>query len=303
MKNTELHTPTDGRPPIVLGQATIYDNCCLQSGDERLWIDPPSEKANVILEGKDKVFLTHIPKDWGVFQNKAEVLLGEQDKHLLSEKENHYFHLFRQEGFPDVEEVPSEYALNFSDGKESKVVPIRDGEEFRVGHCTVRCVHTPGPTPGHTCLYLPGEQVLFAGSLFALPSGAEGWKGAPSALEDLMNSLEKVKNMSIKEAVFRSDHTTDVQERAESIIRYCYFRLLELYRLIQDTPGLTAYELAERFSRQRTQWIDLPLVQKWDAMKETLSHLNYLRERDYVQVREGANGLINMPGARRLTDI
>jgi hydroxyacylglutathione hydrolase len=43
-----------------------------------------------------------------------------------------------------------------------------DGEAVQVGDCSGRVVHTPGHSPGSSCLYFPAEKVLFTGdTLFA----------------------------------------------------------------------------------------------------------------------------------------
>jgi glyoxylase-like metal-dependent hydrolase (beta-lactamase superfamily II) len=43
-----------------------------------------------------------------------------------------------------------------------------DGEAFRVGECQGRVLHTPGHSPGSSCLWFEGEKILFTGdTLFA----------------------------------------------------------------------------------------------------------------------------------------
>jgi glyoxylase-like metal-dependent hydrolase (beta-lactamase superfamily II) len=43
-----------------------------------------------------------------------------------------------------------------------------DGESFRVGACEAKVIHTPGHTPGSSCLWFPDARVLFTGdTLFA----------------------------------------------------------------------------------------------------------------------------------------
>jgi len=48
----------------------------------------------------------------------------------------------------------------------AKAVPdvrVADGEVLEVGGLRLRCVHAPGHTAGHLCVFLEGERVLFAG--------------------------------------------------------------------------------------------------------------------------------------------
>ena len=302
MDNMELNKPKDSRQPVVLGRTTIYDGSRIQNGESCLWVDPLSGVESDFPKEKCKVFLTHVPKSWNKSLDGADVFIGEKDKRLLKGQGNFLRCLFRQEGFPNAEQLPLECAMEPYIG-ENTVVSVRNGEKFFVGQCEVRCIHTPGPTPGHTCLYLPKEQVLFTGELLSQTMGIRVWKGAPHGLEDWMNSLEKIKALPVKQIFPVWNEPADFSERVDSMIRNCYFRVLELFRLVQDHPGLTAYELASDFSRKGIQWENLPLEEKKKAMNETLAYLNYLRERDYVRVREGEDGLVNLPGSRRLTDI
>ena len=41
--------------------------------------------------------------------------------------------------------------------------PLLDGDTFRVGGLTVRAVHTPGHTAGHTCYFVEETRLLFTG--------------------------------------------------------------------------------------------------------------------------------------------
>ena len=55
--------------------------------------------------------------------------------------------------------------------------PLEDGEEVAVGELRLSVVHTPGHTPGSTCLALPGH--LFSGdTLFPGGPGATGRPGS-----------------------------------------------------------------------------------------------------------------------------
>ena len=44
---------------------------------------------------------------------------------------------------------------------------VRDGEELELGGFKIKCLHTPGHTPGGVCFYLAEEKIVFSGdSLF-----------------------------------------------------------------------------------------------------------------------------------------
>jgi hydroxyacylglutathione hydrolase len=65
-----------------------------------------------------------------------------------------------------------------------------DGERFQLGACEARVIHTPGHSPGSSCLYLPEAKVLFTGdTLFA---GSVGRTDLPGGdFEALRRSIKE----------------------------------------------------------------------------------------------------------------
>jgi glyoxylase-like metal-dependent hydrolase (beta-lactamase superfamily II) len=76
---------------------------------------------------------------------------------------------------PDSEtgdmEIPEEHKEAREQAKKwraeaAKAVPdlrVSDGQVLQVGNLHLRCVHTPGHTAGHLCIFLEEEKALFAG--------------------------------------------------------------------------------------------------------------------------------------------
>lgn len=69
--------------------------------------------------------------------------------------------------------------------------PLRDGDEFAVAGAALSAIHTPGHTPGSTCLYAPALGTVFTGdTLFEGGPGATG--GRPfSNFEDIIRSIRE----------------------------------------------------------------------------------------------------------------
>lgn len=65
------------------------------------------------------------------------------------------------------------------------VQPLADGATFTVGGATVRAIHTPGHTPGSTCL-LVGGALITGDTLFP---GGPGRTGSPEALQQEIASI------------------------------------------------------------------------------------------------------------------
>ncbi|MGE0228303.1 MAG: MBL fold metallo-hydrolase [Dehalococcoidia bacterium] len=62
---------------------------------------------------------------------------------------------------------------------------LSDGAEVRVGHTTIRVIHTPGHTPGSICL-LVGKALLTGDTLFP---GGPGHSRTPEALQQEIGSI------------------------------------------------------------------------------------------------------------------
>ena len=62
----------------------------------------------------------------------------------------------------------------------------------------------------------------------------------------------------------------------------------ETREIITRTPGLSAYEIAGRmkWKIRADSWDDFPLQQKWFAVGECLSHLDYLLARGKIRRTE-----------------
>ncbi|HVM21344.1 MAG TPA: MBL fold metallo-hydrolase [Egibacteraceae bacterium] len=67
--------------------------------------------------------------------------------------------------------------------------PAGDGEEIRFGGATVRLIHTPGHTPGSTCVLLAGTHLFTGDTLF--PGGPGNTFGDAEAFAQIMDSLEQ----------------------------------------------------------------------------------------------------------------
>ena len=65
-------------------------------------------------------------------------------------------------------------------------VPMRDGEEVEVGDLRMRLIHTPGHTPGSTCIALP--RIVFTGDTL-FPGGPGATRRPESSFEQIIDSI------------------------------------------------------------------------------------------------------------------
>ena len=171
---------------------------------------------------------------------------------------------------------------------------LRDGDELHYGGHTLRCILTPGHTPGHLCLYEPEWKWFFCGDhvLFQISPNICRWSGVKDSLGDYLESLQRIKVLPVEHLfpAHRSE-SGSLRERAEELTAHHLRRIEDAFETVRDEPGLTGYDIAGRMRwkiRSRS-WEDFPMGQKFFAVGEALAHLDYLAARGRI-VRREENG-------------
>ena len=167
---------------------------------------------------------------------------------------------------------------------------LADGAELTYGGRRLRCILTPGHTPGHLCLYEPERRWLFCGDhvLFHITPNICRWSGVRDSLGDYLESLERVKELPVERLLpAHRAETGDLRARAEELRLHHLRRLENALDIVRRRPGLTAYDIAGemRWSIRCRDWGDFPVTQKFFAVGEALSHLDYLEVRGLVERR------------------
>jgi hypothetical protein len=79
--------------------------------------------------------------------------------------------------------------------------------------------------------------------------------------------------------------------RVDELLAHHARRLDETLRVIKADPGVNGYQIAARltWSIKAKSWEDFPIAQKWFAVGEALSHIDYLVEEKKItrEVRGG----------------
>lgn len=168
---------------------------------------------------------------------------------------------------------------------------LADGDELHYGGLTLRCILTPGHTPGHLCLYEPEKKWLFCGDhvLFQISPNICRWSGVRDSLGDYLESLQKIRNLPVEELfpAHRSE-SGSLPDRVDELTAHHLQRIEDAFETVRDEPGLTGYDVAGRMRwkiRSRS-WGDFPLGQKFFAVGEALAHLDYLAARGRIVSRE-----------------
>lgn len=173
---------------------------------------------------------------------------------------------------------------------------LNEGDVLHYGGCNLKCIATPGHTPGHMCLYDEEKQLIFLGDhvLFDITPNISIWVELKDALGDYLTSLQKVRNLPVKVALpgHRTLGSMTMQQRIDALLEHHKNRLAEAEQIIKNEPGSNAYHIASKMTwRIKTKnWEEFPPGQKWFAVGETMTHLDYLLLRNRITRLEDEAG-------------
>ena len=182
---------------------------------------------------------------------------------------------------------------------------LEDGEVLEYGGYRLRCLSTPGHSPGHLCLYDEERRVLFAGDhvLFHITPNICRWECMPDALGSYLDSLNRVKDLPVETLLpAHRTETGELKARSEELLAHHHRRLRDTMTVVAAQPGMTAYEIAGamRWQIRCRSWVDFPLTQKFFAVGEALSHLDYLRLRGLLRMEDERGKLTWYPEKQNL---
>lgn len=168
---------------------------------------------------------------------------------------------------------------------------LEEGEVLHYGGYALRCMLTPGHTPGHMCLYDGKRKMLFSGDhvLFHITPNICRWSGVADSLGDYLQSLDRVRELPVELLLpAHREETGDLKGRVEELKAHHARRVEEALAIVKRDPGLTAWQIAGHmaWSIRCRSWADFPLTQKFFAVGEALAHLDYLEVRGLVRRRE-----------------
>lgn len=159
---------------------------------------------------------------------------------------------------------------------------FEEGDILRYGGYELRCIVTPGHTPGHICLYSAPDRLMLTGDhvLFDVTPNITAAAPGIDSLGSYMESLKKIAAYPVSLALpgHRTSGDKSFHERVGELYRHHLNRLAEAERIVAEHPGINAYDAAGLMSWQirARDWEDFPLSQKWFATGEALAHLVHL---------------------------
>ena len=252
------------------------------------------------------LFITHMHSDHtgliGAFADHGCVVyMSESDCDYIVRYSNSKYRIeeFLREGFPREElesQAGQNHAIIYRLEEVSPITQVRDEFTFSVGDVQFQCVAAPGHTPGHTCLYVPGEEIMFLGDhiLFDITPNITFWPEIKDSLRVYLHSLDKIAAYPMTLALpAHRGCGGNVYERISAIKAHHSDRLREVADILLREPDLTAYETAARmqWKMRGKDWSEFPRHQKWFAVGEAIAHLRYLMGEEIIEKKEACGVL------------
>ncbi len=168
---------------------------------------------------------------------------------------------------------------------------VKEGDRLAYGPYTFTCVHTPGHTPGHLCLYEPHRKLFVSGDhiLGDITPNISAWDDAENPLKIYLQSLDKVYRMEIE--LLLPGHrriVSDCRGRILELKKHHEERLQEVASIIKTIGPGSAYEVAAQmeWDIDTRIWEHFPATQKWFAIGEAIAHVRYLEDAGTVRRKQ-----------------
>ena len=171
---------------------------------------------------------------------------------------------------------------------------VDDGGYIDAGGIRLQGLLMPGHTPGLMCFWVEEEGILFSADhiLFDITPNITSWVGLmEDSLSSYLDSLDKISVYQPKLVLPAHRKTGDMHARIATLKTHHEARLAEALHTVREHPGEGAYNISGHltWNIRAKNWDDFPLTQKWFAVGECISHLDYLRHRGLIR-REMVDG-------------
>lgn len=308
-----LDVPLKGNPLknlnsyVITGKRNLLIDTGFRTDECRAAMQSELNEIGISLDDTD-IFLTHLHSDHTglapeLHREGAKIYISQQDmdrmaRYVSGDAWKTSDSEFIKHGFPEYMLKTLEsanparsYAPKPFDG----YTAAQPGQVFEYGGYKLEAILTPGHTPGHTCLFDPDSSTMFLGDcvLFDITPNITAWMGFENSLGAYLDSLKKLKSYNAdKPMAAHRASSGRLNERIDAITEHHSRRLDECLAIVRSGDGQLAYDIAGgmKWSIRCDSWEDFPVAQRWFAVGETISHLDYLIDAGLVK-RENEDGI------------
>ncbi len=173
---------------------------------------------------------------------------------------------------------------------------LKNGDSISIGDYLFECIHTPGHTTGHMCLFDPKKRVLVAGDhiLNDITPTIQLWSHDGNPLRKYFASLEKVFTLNV-DLVLPGHRRIfgDCRGRIRELKHHHKVRANEVISILEKGRK-NAYQVASLMTWDIAydSWDQFPLSQKWFSIGEANAHLRYLEEKGKIRGEIGDQDII-----------
>lgn len=209
-------------------------------------------------------------------------------------------HFLSMTGFPEQEPrklIPSDVENNYRIPRSCSLRRVIDGDELSIGDFRLICLHTPGHTNGHMCLYEPEKKFLISGDhlLGDITPSIQLRNDIDNPLQAYLDTFKVLASMDVDLVLpgHRSNFT-NFKERIRQLKTHHDNRENEVLAALAKKDK-TVYEVASQITWNIAEcngWHTVPVLQKLFATGEAMAHLKYLQEKDKVKKRMEGSVLI-----------
>ena len=255
-----LEIPLEGNPLqeindyLILGERNLLIDTAFREEPCRRALLDQLRELNVDL-GRTDIFLTHLHSDHSGLSTElhrpgCRIYISEIDgKHLITHASDVFWRALCadavRDGFSE-EEMERLWGTNPARESAPEIFSgytyLHDGDELACGPYRLRCLWTPGHTPGHLCLYEAEKKLLFSGDhiLFHITPNICRWAEMPDALGSYLESLRKIRALPVRTVLAgHRRQTGNLAARADELRRHHVCRIAETLRIVREQPGLT----------------------------------------------------------------